>query len=123
VSGTRRLGSFTSSRNGARAPSTGRHPVLRRQANGVISTQSGRNDDGYTTLTPHPEDTMDARELAQALRHIAEELGGGGDVAQAVDALHDLAEEIDPGSGALLEAYLMEGDDGCDDSPDPDPTA
>ena len=42
---------------------------------------------------------MDARELAQALRHIAEELGGGGDVAQAVDALHDLAEEIDPGSG------------------------
>ena len=41
---------------------------------------------------------MDARELAQALRHIAEELGGGGDVAQAVDALHDLAEEIDPGS-------------------------
>lgn len=73
----------------------------------------------YTTLTPHPEDTMDARELAQALRHIAEELGGGGDVAQAVDALHDLAEEIDPGSGALLEAYLMEDGDGGDDSPDP----
>lgn len=62
---------------------------------------------------------MDARELAQALRHIAEELGGGGEVAWAVDALHDLAEEIDPGSGALLEAYLMEDGDGGDDSPDP----
>jgi len=61
---------------------------------------------------------MDARELAQEIRHIAEELGGGGDVAQAVDALHDLAEEIDPGSGALLEAYYLEEKTDDDDTTD-----
>lgn len=55
---------------------------------------------------------MTVAELAQQLRHIAEELGGGGPVAQAVDDLHDLAEEIDPGSGARLAAYLQESDDG-----------
>jgi enoyl reductase-like protein len=81
---------------------------------GGISTQTGEADDGYTTLTLHPEETMNARELAQALRHIAEELGGGGDVTEAVDALHELAEELDPGSGALLEAYYLEDDDGDD---------
>lgn len=51
---------------------------------------------------------MNARELAQAIRHIADELAGGGDRDDAVDALHDLAEELDPGSGALLEVYMLE---------------
>ena len=47
-------------------------------------------------------------EIAQAIRHIAEELHSGcrgADVyialADAVDALHALAERIDPGSEAL----------------------
>ena len=41
---------------------------------------------------------MNARELAFALRHIAEKLGGGGDVSEAVDELWELADELDPDS-------------------------
>ena len=41
---------------------------------------------------------MNARELALALRHIAEKLGGGGDIAEAVDELWELADELDPDS-------------------------
>jgi len=52
-------------------------------------------------------------EIAQAIRHWTEFLAGGGDVDEAVEGLHALAEEIDPGSGADLEAYIRkEGDDG-----------
>ena len=57
---------------------------------------------------------MTHQEIAREIRHIAEELGGGGSVAQAVDALHELAEEIDPGSGAQLAAYLVEDANGDD---------
>jgi len=52
----------------------------------------------------------DTVELAQAVRHIAEELASGGDIATAVDALHDLATDIHPGSEAGLEAYVIEED-------------
>lgn len=63
---------------------------------------------------------MDARELAQALRHIAEELGGGGDATEAVDALHELAEELDPGGLEALMAYVEGAPDGSDgDTGDP----
>jgi hypothetical protein len=51
---------------------------------------------------------MNATEVAQAIRHISGELAGGGDVATAVKQLDDLAEEIDPGSGAKLEAYMLD---------------
>jgi hypothetical protein len=60
---------------------------------------------------------MTPTELAQALRHIAEQLAGGGDPAETVDALWALAEEIDPGSGADLLAYALEAPDDCDDDP------
>ena len=72
-------------------------------------------------------------DLAQQLRHIAERLGGatrpmtvhgygydpiidGGELDLAIDALHALAEELAPGSGADLDAYLLEegADDRCD---------
>ena len=48
------------------------------------------------------------QEWARAIRHIAEELAGGGNIAETVDALHALAEDLDPGGMADLEAY-------CDD--------
>ena len=48
---------------------------------------------------------MNVKELAQELRHIAEKLGGGGDPAETVDELWELAEELDPGSGDGLMAY------------------
>lgn len=51
---------------------------------------------------------------ARAIRHIAEELAGGGDVGEAVDALHELAEELAPGTEAELMAYVTGGDDGSD---------
>jgi len=57
-------------------------------------------------------------EIAQAIRHIAEALAGGGDVDEAVEELHALAEDVDPGSGADLEAYIVENanDDSGDDT-------
>ena len=56
---------------------------------------------------------------ARSTRHIAEALAGGGDVDEAVEALWELAEEIDPGSGADLEAYVVEvSDDSGDDTAD-----
>jgi len=62
-------------------------------------------------------------DLAQHIRHIAERLAGAAwedaerdipniycivrsEFRHAIDALHALAEEIDPGSGADLEAYV-----------------
>jgi hypothetical protein len=60
---------------------------------------------------------MNATEVAQAIRHISGELDGGGDVATAVKQLDELAEALDPGSGAKLEAYyLEEADDGNDNA-------
>ena len=54
---------------------------------------------------------------AHSIRHIAEALAGGGDVDEAVEEMHALAEEIDPGSGADLEAYVVEvSDDSGDDT-------
>ena len=44
--------------------------------------------------------------LAQELRHIAEKLAGGGDVSEAVEELHELAEELDPGGFDDLMAYV-----------------
>ncbi|MBN1250087.1 MAG: hypothetical protein JXC32_20650 [Anaerolineae bacterium] len=63
------------------------------------------------------------KEWAQRIRHIAERLDGAmvidgewpdyrvpiDELDRAVADLHDLAEEMDPGSGADLEAY-------CDDA-------
>jgi len=51
------------------------------------------------------------KELAQELRHIAEKLGGGGDPAEAVEELHELAEELDPGGFDDLMAYTEECND------------
>ena len=62
------------------------------------------------------------KDWARSIRHIAEALAGGGEPADAVEALWELAEEIDPGSGADLEAYLVEEgseDDSGDDTADP----
>ena len=57
------------------------------------------------------------KDWARSIRHIAEALAGGGDVGEAVEELHALAEEIDPGSGADLEAYVVEvSDDSGDDT-------
>lgn len=67
-----------------------------------------------------------ATEIAQAIRHIAERLAGAAyervtwsandcwlvddsEFDAAIDALHALAEEIDHGSGADLEAYCDDG--------------
>jgi len=57
-------------------------------------------------------------EIAQAIRHWTEFLAGGGDVGEAVEGLHALAEDVDPGSGADLEAYIVENanDDSGDDT-------
>ena len=56
-------------------------------------------------------------EIARSIRHWTEFLAGGGDVGEAVEGLHALAEEIDPGSGADLEAYVVEvSDDSGDDT-------
>ena len=55
---------------------------------------------------------MDAKELARALRHIAEKLGGGGDISEAVDELWELADELDPESGDdLLSVVEVRYDD------------
>ena len=65
---------------------------------------------------------MTLTDIARTIRHIAEELAGGGDIAQAVDALWALAEDVDPGSGADLEVYIIEegaNDDSGDDTGDP----
>ena len=60
---------------------------------------------------------MNATEVAQAVRHIADELAGGGERDDAVRELRELAEALDPGSGAKLEAYyLEEAEDGDDDA-------
>ena len=48
---------------------------------------------------------MTEREIGQALRHIAEKLANGGDIAEAVAELHELAEELDPGGLDDLMAY------------------
>jgi len=62
------------------------------------------------------------KDWARSIRHIAEALAGGGDPAEAIDALWELAEEIDPGSGADLEAYVVEvSDDSGDDTATADP--
>jgi len=53
---------------------------------------------------------MTPTEIARSIRHWTEFLAGGGDVGEAVDALHALAEEVDPGSGKDLEAYIVEED-------------
>ena len=49
---------------------------------------------------------MNAKELAQALRHIAEKLSGGGDISEAVDELWELADELDPESGIDLLSVI-----------------
>jgi len=68
--------------------------------------------------------TRSDAELAQEIRHIAEMLGGVATlddyqadlVDGAVDDLHDLAERLDPGSSAKLDAYIIEEvPDGSDD--------
>ena len=51
---------------------------------------------------------MNATEVAQAIRHIADELAGGGERDAAVKQMHELAEALDPGSGAKLEAYYLD---------------
>lgn len=51
---------------------------------------------------------MNATEVAQAIRHIAGELAGGGERDDAAKQLDELAEALDPGSGAKLEAYYLE---------------
>ena len=57
------------------------------------------------------------KDWARSIRHIAEALAGGGDVDEAVEGLHALAEDVDPGSGADLEAYVVEvSDDSGDDT-------
>jgi len=48
---------------------------------------------------------MNVKELAQELRHIAEKLGGGGSIQEAVDELWELANELDLESGDDLMAY------------------
>ena len=40
---------------------------------------------------------MKKREIGQAIRHIAEKLANGGSAQEAVEELHELAEELDPG--------------------------
>ena len=50
-------------------------------------------------------------ELAQELRHIAEKLANGGDVVEAVNELHELAEELDPDGLASLMAYVEARDE------------
>ena len=49
---------------------------------------------------------IDMIELAQDIRHIAEKLAGGGDVAEAVNELHGLADEIDETGYDGLLAYV-----------------
>jgi len=48
---------------------------------------------------------MNEIELGQALRHIAEKLANGGSASEAVEELHELAEELDPGGMEELLAY------------------
>lgn len=57
---------------------------------------------------------MNTVKAARAIRHIAEELAGGGDVVTAVDALWALAEELAPETEEELMAYVTGGDDGDD---------
>jgi len=51
---------------------------------------------------------MTDKEIAQEIRHIAEKLAGGGDAAEAVDELHALADDIDPGGWSELDAYIAD---------------
>jgi len=48
---------------------------------------------------------MKKREIGQAIRHIAEKLANGGSAQEAVEELHELAEELDPGGFDDLTAY------------------
>jgi hypothetical protein len=88
----------------------------------VLSKEATMTFDAFETPT---------KQWAQAIRHIAERLGGAAwldcgspdynvptwELDRAVADLHALAEEIDPGSGGDLDAYVLkEADD--DDDPD-----